>query len=336
MADSSVTIGLTIPQRAYTFGAATVEDFLVTSQMADESGAFGAVFCGDSLLAKPRIDSIALLSAIAGRTKRVKLGTACMASFPLRHPVQLAYQWASLDVLSGGRTIMAACMGGGSRSAGGDFEMEFSAMGIEPGSRARRMEEGIEIMRLLWKEDQVEYSGQYYTLDEVSMGPKPVQDAPPIWIASNANLFTSRRQVFEGQMARIARIGDGWMTTVTPLPLIEQGWELIRRYAREEYGRDPEAFDLCIYLNININDREEEAWSESKRFLDLYYETDWSRDVLEMWGAYGSVESCLRTIRRYLDLGVTHVLLRPTTWDQRGMVQRCIDELLPSLVAART
>ena len=331
MADRPVTIGMIIPQRAYAFGAATVEDLLSAAQLADESGTFGSVFCGDSLLAKPRLDSIALLSAVAGRTRRVKLGVACMASFPIRHPVVLAYQWASLDVLSGGRTIMTACMGGGDREAGGEFETEFSAIGIDPRTRAGRMEEGIEILRRLWTEEKVTYTGRYYQLEDVTMGPKPVQASPPIWIASNANLFTSRHEVFDRQMRRAARLSDGWMTTVTPLSLIEQGWKRVRRYAAEEYGRDPEQLDLCIYQNININDDEEKAWSESKRFLDAYYQADWSRDVIDRWGAYGSVDTCLRTLSRYVDIGATHIILRPTTWDLQGMVQRCAEELIPRL-----
>ena len=88
-------------------GGATVEELVQMAEAAEESGRFDGVWVGDNLLSKPRFDYLVLLSAIAARTNRVKLGTICMASFPLRNPVQLAIQWASLDVLSGGRTILA-------------------------------------------------------------------------------------------------------------------------------------------------------------------------------------------------------------------------------------
>src|SRR5207253_1772232 len=76
------------------------------------SGAFDAVWVGDSLLAKPRLESIALLSALSAITKKVRLAVGCMATFPHRHPALLAQQWASLDVISNGRAWLAVCLGG--------------------------------------------------------------------------------------------------------------------------------------------------------------------------------------------------------------------------------
>src|SRR5208282_5207073 len=86
------------------------KDIVELSKLVEEYG-YDAVWAGDSILAKPRLDSIAVLSAVAGATERVKLGTSCFASFPLRHPILLAYQWATLDQLSGGRTILVVCQG---------------------------------------------------------------------------------------------------------------------------------------------------------------------------------------------------------------------------------
>ncbi len=82
-----------------------------TAQLAEESGMFHGLWVGDNLLSKPRLEAIVVLSALAMRTSKVKLGTICFASFPLRHPIPLAIQWASLDVISGGRTILGACIG---------------------------------------------------------------------------------------------------------------------------------------------------------------------------------------------------------------------------------
>ena len=78
---------------------------------AENSGLVDAIWVGDSILSKPRLECIPLLGAIAAHTSRVKLGVACMATIAQRNPVLLALQWASLDVLSGGRTWLAACMG---------------------------------------------------------------------------------------------------------------------------------------------------------------------------------------------------------------------------------
>ena len=71
---------------------------------------FDSVWVGDSLFSKPRYEAISLLSAISQRTSRVKLGTACLVTSP-RNPLYLALEWATLDVLAGGRTIFGPCAG---------------------------------------------------------------------------------------------------------------------------------------------------------------------------------------------------------------------------------
>ncbi len=102
-----VKYGISLSNRSVVTGGNTVAEVVDMAVTAEISGAFDGVWVGDNLLSKPRLDYLVLLSAIAARTSRVNLGTICMASFPLRNPVQLAIQWSSLDVLSGGRTILA-------------------------------------------------------------------------------------------------------------------------------------------------------------------------------------------------------------------------------------
>ncbi|MGB6563389.1 MAG: LLM class flavin-dependent oxidoreductase, partial [Candidatus Binataceae bacterium] len=147
MASQKPKFGLTLPNRGVVIGATTVPEMLEMAEWADGSAAWDSVWVGDSIFAKPRLDSIALLGALAARTRHVKLGVACFASTPLRNALILAYQWASLDLMSGGRTIFVACQGK-PEPGGGAFDEEFEALGIAPASRMRRMEEAIEIMRL--------------------------------------------------------------------------------------------------------------------------------------------------------------------------------------------
>ena len=325
-----VNFGVTLGQRALGFGAATADDLLDVGKWADDSPAFDAVFVGDSYLAKPRLESVALLSAVAGRTKEVRLGLACMASFPLRDPIWLAYQWASLDVLSNGRTIMVPCIGGGGRSAQGAYENEFKAARVDPKTRARRMEEGIEVVRRLWAEDHVTHQGEFYQFEDVSMGPKPVQQPIPIWLVSNVNLFTDDPELRDRPLRRTARLGDGWQTAATSPELTAENWSKIRGYAAE-YGRDPDAMDCCVQLVVNINDDAEYAFQETKRFLDLYYENDWSREELERWGAWGSLDDCVEKLGRWIDAGANWVTLRLTTWDSRAQFKIVSEELIPRL-----
>ena len=110
-----------------------------------ESSGFDSVWVGDSLFSKPRYEPIALLAAISQRTSRVKLGTACMVT-STRNPLYLALEWATLDQLSGGRTILGA--GAGNPEEG--VRREFEALGLDYRRRASIFEEGLAVVRELW------------------------------------------------------------------------------------------------------------------------------------------------------------------------------------------
>ena len=84
-----------VPNRAVILGAVTVRELLDLTRQGEASGAFDTIWVGDSLLAKPRLESVTLLSTLAAITTRVRLGVGCMATFAHRHPVLLAQQWAS-------------------------------------------------------------------------------------------------------------------------------------------------------------------------------------------------------------------------------------------------
>src|SRR5438093_6537115 len=135
------SVGLILANRAVVLGAVKVADLIDLTAQAERSGFFDAVWAGDSLLAKPRLESVTLLSALAGVTTRLRLGVGCMATFVHRHPVMLAHQWASLDVLSGGRTWLAVCLGGPSEANAAEAA-EHNVRSIPPDERLEPPEEG--------------------------------------------------------------------------------------------------------------------------------------------------------------------------------------------------
>src|SRR5919202_5953226 len=175
--------GLTLPNRGVLLGVTTPEQMLNMATIADESDVFQSVWVGDSLLGKPRMESVTLLSGIAARTVRLRLGPACMASFPLRDPVLLAYQWASLDLLAGGRTVLVACTGIVPQEGG---RIEGELYGLQRKHRVERMLEWIELIKRLWTEDNVTFQGRQYQCEGITIDPKPTaRPRPPIWIANN-------------------------------------------------------------------------------------------------------------------------------------------------------
>ncbi len=331
MATKRPSFGLTLPNRGVLFGATTPAEMLELAETAEASGAFDSIWVGDSIMAKPRLEAIILLTAVAARTRRVRLGPACFASFPLRHPVLLAYQWASLDLISGGRTVMVACMGGGSKEAGGDFYNEFKSLGVPVGERAARMEEGVQILRRLWSEDKVTFRGRFYQLEGATIAPKPAQRPVPIWIANNPQVFGVAEQVHSRAADRVARLADGWMTTLVTPQGFRESWERVRTALRAQ-ERDPDRFPNCLYFNVHIGEDRARAFEESKKFIDLYYTTDFPKETVDTWIAYGDVKACADYINQFVEAGVQRFTLRLTAWDQKGQLRRVIEELMPRLL----
>jgi alkanesulfonate monooxygenase SsuD/methylene tetrahydromethanopterin reductase-like flavin-dependent oxidoreductase (luciferase family) len=320
--------GLTLPNRGVVIGATTVPEMLEMAEWADGAG-WDSVWVGDSIFAKPRLDAIALLGALAARTKRVRLGPACFASTPLRDALILAYQWCCLDLMSDGRTVFVACKGQ-PEAGGGQFDKEFAALRIEPNSRMRRMEEAIEILRLTSSRESVDYHGKYNSFHNVTVLPRPVQQPIPIWVTANPN--TTAVIDVESSYRRVARLGDGWMTTGKTPEDLRRSLEMIQEYARALGRPLSPGFEVALYYNINVNEDRKAAFVESKRFLDTYYTVDYNTDFINMWVAMGSPAECIESIRRYVDAGATTITLRLTGYDQKRQFRRVTEEVLSAFL----
>ncbi|ETW97935.1 MAG: hypothetical protein ETSY2_43625 [Candidatus Entotheonella gemina] len=321
--------GLTLSNRGVNLGLTTSDEILDMAERADAAGVFEHVWVGDQMMAKPRMESMTLMAGIAARTRHVKIGPACMASFPCRHPVLLAYQWASLDILSNGRTIMGACMG--VPESQNLARIEQFNMGISNRERGPRLEEGVEILRQLWTEESVDYQGGFYTLKEAFVQPKPVQNPPPIWVIGNPGLRRSAPNVIERNLRRVARLGDGWMTTAWPPEDFAELRRRICEYAND-YDRSFDHLPCALYYNLNINEDREAAIEESQKYLENYYTPQrFSRETVEGWVACGSPGQCVEQLRSFVDAGASDILLRFPSWDQSGQFERCVNEVLPHL-----
>jgi len=328
------SFGLILANRAVVLGALKARDLLDLSVAAEGAGVFDTIWVGDSLLAKPRLESVTLLSTLAGVTRRARLGVGCMATFVHRHPVLFAQQWASLDVLSEGRAWLAVCLGGPNEQSAAQA-LEHSVMGVEPAERVERLEEGIVILRKLFGEGKASHAGRFYRFEGVALQPRPVQSPLPIWIASNPTGLTWKGgasasvAVVERSFRRVARYADGWMTNkLSPSEFAEQ-FGRVRAMAAEE-GRDPRALGSALYHNINVNENRQAALEESKKFLDAYYTANFSAKFVEQWTVAGSPKQCVDELRAYFDAGLGHMALRLTSWNQQGQFTRFVDEIAPA------
>jgi alkanesulfonate monooxygenase SsuD/methylene tetrahydromethanopterin reductase-like flavin-dependent oxidoreductase (luciferase family) len=333
------SFGLILANRAVVLGVIQAGELLELAQQAEASGAIDTVWVGDSLVAKPRLESVTLLSALAGATALVRLGVGCLATFVHRHPVLFAHQWASLDVLSRGRAWLVVCLGGPDQ-AGPAQALEHRAMSVGSSERVARLEEGITILRSLFRGEPASHQGRFYRFESVRIEPRPVQQPCPIWIASNPTGLTWKGgasapdDVVERGLRRVARYADGWMTNkVTPGQFAEQ-WGQIGRFAREA-GRDPAALGSALYHNLNINEDRPAALAEAKAFLDAYYGSRFAPAFVEGWTVAGDPARCVRELRAYADAGLGHVALRLASWDQRGQLKRFLAEVAPALGGSR-
>jgi len=328
------SFGLTLANRGVIIGIVKAADLIELAQEAEASGAFDAVWVGDSLLAKPRLESVTLLGALAGATRRLRLGVGCLATFVHRHPVLFAQQWVSLDVLSGGRAWLAVCLGGPDEQSPAQAQ-EHLVMGIRSAERVGRLEEGIVILRRLFHEKKVSHDGRFYRFENVTLEPAPVQQPCPIWIASNPTGLTwkggasASEAVVERAFRRVARYADGWMTNKVSPDQFRRQWARITAMAREE-GRDPARLGSALYHNLNINVDRRAALEESKAFLDRYYSSNFSPAFVEGWTAAGSPQQCIAELARYFEAGMQHIALRLTSWDQRGQLKRFLSEIAPA------
>jgi len=328
------SFGLILANRAVVLGVMKARDLVDLTVEAERSGAFDAVWVGDSLLAKPRLESVTLLSALAGVTAKVRLAVGCMATFVHRHPVMLAHQWASLDAISGGRAWLVACLGGPS-DANAAQAAEHAVMGVASAERPGRLEEGVEILRKLFGGKNVSHRGRFYAFEGVTLEPRPLQQPCPIWIASNPTGLTwkggasASEPAVERAYRRVARYADGWMTNKLSPAEFRAQFARIQAMASEE-GRDPAKLGSALYHNVNINEDRQKALEESKAFLDTYYTAKFTPKFVEQWTVAGSPAQCIAELRAYFDAGVGHMALRLTSWDQRGQFKRFLGEVAPA------
>ncbi len=318
--------GLTLSNRSVLLGMSTVSEMLDLATEADRSGRWDSVWLGDSIFAKPRLDALVALGALAARTNRVRLGVGCMASMPLRDALLLAYQWLSFDCLSGGRSIFVACQGQ-REAGGGKFEEEFAAFGIDPGTRSRRMEEAIEVLRLVSETGDASYEGTYNRFENVTVLPRPVQQPLPIWVTANPN--PAFPKLSERALRRVARMGDGWMTTANTPQSLATNLAAIRRYADEEGRPLEESFEACLYYNIHVTGDRERGMEEVSSYLKAYYGVDYDRAFLDRWVAVGDPGRCIEQIRGFVDAGATTITLRLVGFDEATQFRRVTDEVLP-------
>ena len=312
MGQTSLNFGILLPTReAIMSGRADPSGLFEIAERAEALG-FHSVWVGDSLTARPRIDALTTLAAVGARTRRVRLGTAIFLA-ALRHPILLAYQLASLDWITGGRVDLGVGYG---RPKDPPSEHEFEILGLNPSERMKVSEELVQVMRRLWRENDVSHDGKFSRFEHVSILPKPVQPGGvPIWLASNN---------VEPGLKRVARLADAWINNIKTPELFAECWQKIQNYAHE-IGRDPASMRAGIYFTLAAGGKD--AIVEGQQFLAGYYNRSYEAVANAMLCVTGSWDEVIDWMEKYAEAGARTIVLRFAANDQLAALEACADAL---------
>ncbi len=315
----ALKLGILLPTRGLVMrgdAPPDVEPLMAMAEMAEQAG-LDSVWVGDSLTAKPRLEPLATLAAVAMRTRRVRLGTAVMLA-GLRHPVGLAQAAATVDAISGGRLVLGAGVGGAFNEA---QRQEWRNAGVDPARRASRFEEVVEIASRLTRGERVDFAGRHFALDGVSVRPRAASaDGVPFLVACHWRAGRDR------QFRRAARLGAGFMSISDYPDEYALVVDKVRGYVAER-GGDPEKAEASFYMTVNINADERKAADEADAFLRMYYGANiWG----DRWGPFGGAAAVAERIADYRRAGAQTIVVRFASFEQRRQLEAFLSEVAPA------
>jgi probable F420-dependent oxidoreductase len=209
--------------------AAGPAELVQMAQAAEAAGLFYVAVCDHIAIPRDRADAmsatwwdtVATLSYLAAVTSRIGL-MSHVAVLGYRHPLETAKQWATIDRLSGGRTILGV--------GAGHVEGEFGALGIDFASRGARLDEAIDALRAAFRDEFTSHHGAAWSYDDMGIQPRPVQERIPIWVGGST----------PAAIRRAAERGDGWLPQGPPPDGMAAGIARLQGY-REAAGRADES-----------------------------------------------------------------------------------------------
>jgi len=305
----ALKLGYLLPTRERIMvGNHDVQEILDLGDLADEIG-IDSVWIGDSLLAKPRHDPLALIGAIAGRTKRVKMGTAVLLPM-LRNPVLLAHQVATLDQIAAGRLIL----GVGTARDVPAIRNEFEAAGVPFEKRIGRMLEQMRLCRALWKGEPVDWDG-LWTVKQGELAPTPyTPGGPEIWSGGGVEAALKRAgRYFNGWFPSGAGTGKEWA----------EGWKGVQQFAKHA-GRDPNSITGAAYVTIAVNDDQAKADAELDGYLANYYLRPAEEIRTQQYVFAGDRAAAVDWLGEFAAGGASHICVRFTGSDDVNQMEELI------------
>lgn len=274
---------------------------------------FDSVWTGDHVsFHNPIYESLTLLAAYAGITRRIKLGSAVYL-LALRHPTVAAKITGTLDTLSGGRLIFGV-------GVGGENPKEFELCGVPHRERGARVTEGIDVVRALWRDTPASFDGRFTRFSSVAIDPKPVQKPmPPIWVGGRS----------DAALARAGRQGDGWVSYVVQPERYAQSLDKIRAAAAVA-GRSLDGFAAAHLAFITVGRDYESAKAAWVKSLSARYAQDFG-PLAGKYGIIGTPAQCAEQLEKFRAAGCNYFVMNAIgePQDEREQLERIAADILP-------
>jgi probable F420-dependent oxidoreductase len=310
MPNQHTPCGIELPQ-VFFDGPANMEHIRRFAMQAETLG-YDSLWLQERIIGDfTMLEPVTLLSYVAGITTKLKLGTSVIL-LPLRNPLQLAKAYSSLDVMSGGRSVMGVGLGGGHLGSHEDV------FGYSREGRVTRFNEAVQIMKLLWMEPTASFQGRYWNFKEISMEPKPLQK-PHLPIIFGGH--------HDNALRRAVKSANGWMGAGS-----SSSASFIREAARiriflDQAQRDPASFHFAkrVYLAVD----KDKARGE-KRVQEWFARRYKNADLGPKVSIWGSSAECAEKIQEIIHAGAQHIVFNPM-FDEMEHLEICAKEIMPHL-----
>jgi probable F420-dependent oxidoreductase len=277
-----------------------VPNFLRQLVEVGDKYAYVSIWLSDRIVGHQfSLEPIVALSVVAAYSDRLKFGTSVLA-LPLRNPVVLAKQIATLDYLSQGRCFPAVGLGQ-------EDPREYEACGVPKSDRAKRTDEAILLMRRLWEEESVTHKGEFFTCHDVSVTPKPIfKPSPPVWIGGRS----------PAAARRVGRVGDGWLVSRATPDEVRTGANIVFETAAK-HTRHIEDDHIGVLLGYYIGSDRQAALAKAEPFVNRN-----RFDVpFTAYNAIGPTDQIADVIQTYVDAGAAKFVMRPLCPGDEAMEQ---------------
>lgn len=285
-------LGLLLPTRDHLLDRQPMASLLQLAVDAEAAG-LDSVWVGDSPLARPRHDAFTTLAAVAARTSRIGIGTAVLLA-PLRHPLLVLHQAATVDLVSCGRLIL----GLGAGFPFGQTEAQFAALESDYARRGARLDDTIGLARVAWSGAGGSFAGQTLSVEDTALEPRPHRHGgPPIWLAGSG-----RRA-----LRRVGEAADGWLPYAPTPEQYATELATVGEHAAHVGRRPPTA---GLYVTAAFDDDPDAARAAATVAIERYYGVpfDAVRTVQAIYA--GTFDGFVDWLAAYRDAGATHAVVR--------------------------